>query len=256
MKNTALNLAFLLLSFQAFSWGQTGHRVVGQVAENHLSKKAKKNIDKVLKGESLAMVSNWMDFIKSDSAYDYMKPWHYATIRYDEDYLEAGAPKQGDVIWAINEVSEMLKNNTFTDEIPDEVTALKILVHLVGDIHQPLHVGNGDDLGGNKINIQYFYKKSNLHSVWDTKMIDGQNLSYSEYTNWIDTSSTAQIERWQDQSVYQWALESQSFHPGLYDFPKNGKLSYRYNFDHIDTVNLRLLQGGIRLAGVLNEIYG
>ena len=122
-------------------WGQKGHRIVGLIAENHLTAKAKKNISKILQGYSLADVSNFMDEIKSDDRYRHMNPWHYCTIPDDKTYEEVGAPEEGDAIQTIQRLILELKSKKFTDE--DEAFALKCLVHLIGDVHQPLHVGFG-----------------------------------------------------------------------------------------------------------------
>jgi hypothetical protein len=240
------------VSLNSFGWGQTGHRVVGQIAYNHLSKKVRKQINQILKGQSIAMVSNFMDEIKSEPSYDSLGPWHYCTIRDGESYAEA--PKEGDIIQAINTYVAMLKAGNLSKE--DEAFTLKCLIHLIGDIHQPLHVGNGTDKGGNDVKVTYFWESSNLHRVWDTGMIDGQNLSYTEYVEWIDIASDARISQWKSDDVMVWVNESISFRPQIYDLPESKKINYRYNYDNIATVNQRLLQAGIRLAGLLEEIYG
>jgi len=254
MKKSIALILLLAVSFQALPWGQTGHRVVGLIAEKHLTKKAKKNLEKVLQNETLAEISNYMDFIKSDHAYDHMSPWHYCTIPDDKTYAEAGTPEEGDVIMTLDRVIGELKSKQFTDE--DELFALKMLVHLVGDIHQPLHVGNGLDKGGNDIKLEYFWKSSNLHRVWDSGMIDGLQYSYTEYVEWVDHADQSDIEKWQSAKVLDWANESKSYRSQVYDLPESMKISYRYNFDQQELLNQRLLQAGIRLAGILNEIYG
>jgi hypothetical protein len=253
MKKIFFALA-ILMSFQALPWGQTGHRVVGLIAEKHLTKKAKKNLEKVLGNETLAEISNYMDFIKSDKAYNHMSPWHYCTIPQGQTYEEAGTPESGDVIMTIERIIVELKSKSFSDE--DELFALKILVHMVGDIHQPLHVGNGTDKGGNDVKVKYFNSKKSLHSVWDSGIIDKQQLSYTEYTNWIDHPNETEIADWQSKGVLDWAYESRSYHEQVYDLPENNNLWYPYNYKNIDLVNQRLLQAGVRLAGILNEIYG
>ncbi len=262
-KITPVILLFLLYSLNTQAtrkmidkkyWGQTGHRVVGLIAERHLSKKAKSNIDKVLAGESLAMVSNYMDFIKSDPNFKHMDPWHYCTIPEGQTYEEAGTPKEGDVIATIERLKSELKSKEFTDG--DEALALKMLAHLVGDIHQPLHVGNGNDRGGNDVKLKYFWESSNLHRVWDSDLIDSQQLSYTEFADWVDISDKVQTKTWQLHTTTDWAYESMKLRGKVYDLPEDLSLSYRYNFDNIDSVKLRLVQAGIRLAGILNEIYG
>lgn len=240
------------ISINAFGWGKTGHRVVGQIAENHLPKKIRKHIAEILNGESIAMVSNFMDEIKSEHKYDSLAPWHYCTIPDGETY--AGAPKQGDVIEAINTYIDLLKSHQLHGK--EEAFALKCLIHLVGDIHQPLHVGNGKDKGGNQVRVTYFWKSSNLHRVWDSGMIDGRQLSYTEYANWIDHLSKNEALHLQQSKVLDWAQESKDLRGEVYDLPDKKKINYRYDYDHIATVNQQLLKAGIRLAMVLEEIYG
>lgn len=245
---------FLILPQKSYCWGQTGHRVVGQIAYNHLTKKARKNIQKVLGNESLAMASFWMDNIKSDDNYDFQYYWHFATIPDSLTYEQAGTPEEGDVIQMLELFIGELKTKKFTYE--GELHALRCLVHLIGDIHQPLHVGNGKDKGGNDIKLKYMYQNSNLHRVWDSGMIDEQQLSYTEYATAIDFPSEAQIASWQNSTVIDWANESKYYREQVYNLPEDKFLTYKYTFDNIDTLNLRLLQAGIRLAGILNEIYG
>ena len=146
-----------------------------------------------------------------------------------------------------------LKSDTLT--LDEQQHALKSLLHLVGDIHQPLHVGNGNDKGGNDVKIKYFWKDSNLHRIWDSGMIDGQNLSYSEWVLRINHTDKEQITRLQGASINDWAMESMAMRPSVYDIGDKKNLTYRYDYDHIAQVDQRLLQAGIRLAGVLNDIY-
>lgn len=254
MRTFLVILFALTISYESSGWGQTGHRVVGLIAEYHLSKKAKKNIRNILNGQSIAMVSNFMDEIKSDDKYDHLYPWHYCTIPDGKTYEEAGTPEEGDIIYAIELFMDELKSKDFSFE--DEAFALKCLIHLVADIHQPLHVGNGNDQGGNQVEVEYFWRKSNLHRVWDTGIIDGQNLSYTEYTEWINHPEDQEIENWSQTGIMDWAYESVSYREQVYDLTDDHKLSYEYNYKNIDLVNLRLLQAGIRLAKVLNDIYG
>ena len=250
---TVFSILFIaLITVESFGWGQTGHRVTGQIAQNHLSKKALKRIENILDGYSIAMVSNFMDEIKSDPQYDSLRPWHYCTIPDDGKY--AGPPEEGDVIMAIKEHIRLLKEGGLSKA--REAFVLKCLIHLIGDIHQPLHVGNGKDRGGNDVKVTYFWKTSNLHSVWDSGIIDRQKLSYTEYAAWIDKATKEQISDWQKDDIMTWARESMSFRPMIYDLPDSKKINYRYNYKNLPIVNQRLLQAGIRLAGVLEDIYG
>ncbi|SNS46536.1 S1/P1 Nuclease [Ekhidna lutea] len=255
MKRFVLPLITLLIVSQSFAWGPTGHRIVGLIAERHLTNKARKNIEKALGFETLAEVSYYMDFIKSDDKYDYMYDWHFATIPTGKTYEEAGTPEEGDVIVALQRLISELETKEFTDG--DEAFALKCLVHLIGDIHQPLHVGNGEDRGANDVKLDFFWKSSNLHRVWDSQMIEEQKFSYTEYAEWIDHPTAKQLEDWSSLNVLDWAYESVKYREQCYNtVPEDKKLSYDYVYENLDLLNQRLLQAGIRLANVLNEIYG
>ncbi len=237
-----------------FAWGNTGHRVVGQIAYEHLTLKARKNIQAILGDEHLGMVGNYMDFVRSNPAMDYMVPWHYCTVPEGKTYDEVGAPQEGDAVVAIERIIKELTSKNFTYE--SEIENLKYLVHLVADIHQPLHVGNGLDKGGNAVKVNFMWEDMNLHRLWDSGLIDFQQLSYTEYVNWINHPNIVEIEQWQKDDIMTWVKEAYDLRSQVYDIPENGKISYKYNYDNIAIVNDRLLKAGVRLAGILNKIYG
>ncbi|MGB3467982.1 MAG: S1/P1 nuclease [Cyclobacteriaceae bacterium] len=254
MKKFFAAIILVAVCSNAYSWGKNGHRIVGAIAESYLTPKAKKKIQELLGNEQLAMVGNHMDFIRSDNQYRHMSPWHYCTIPDDKTYQEVGTPEKGDIIVTINRLMIELGNKKFTDK--DEVFALKMLVHLIGDIHQPLHVGNGEDKGGNDVKVEFFWEQSNLHRVWDEGIIEEQKLSYTEYVKWINHTTEDQLTNWQSAGVMDWVAESKSYRSQVYNLPESKKINYRYVYDNIELLNLRLLQAGVRLAGVLNELYG
>jgi hypothetical protein len=134
---------------------------------------------------------------------------------------------------------------------------LRMLIHIAGDLHQPMHVGHTEDQGGNAIKVDWFGKPANLHSVWDEHLIEYQQLSYTEYAKAINHTTLAQRTGWQKATLADWITESYVIADGLYKEidQSGGKLSYRYNFDHIKTLDERLLQGGVRLAGILNQVF-
>ena len=242
-------------TLQSFGWGQNGHRVVGQLAEWHLSKKARKNIEAILGHESLPMVANWMDEIRSDRKYNYTAPWHYLTVEDGKGYDPAIQEKGGNAYEKALEIIAALKSGSL--EEAQEIEYLKMLVHLVGDLHQPLHVGRGDDKGGNDIDVFYFNQKTNLHSVWDTKMIEGKNLSFTELARHLNERADKDtIAKLQSADLAEWLQEAQSFRPMVYDIPENKRLFYDYGYKYFYVVEDRLFAAGIRLAGILNDIYG
>jgi hypothetical protein len=250
---TFIAAGMILHASLSFAWGPTGHRVTGWVAEQHISKKVKKELARILGQQSLAMASTWMDEIRSDSTYDYTSDWHWVTIPEGQTYQQAEKNKNGDIIETIERLVAALKSKSLPPK--QEAEYLKMLIHLIGDIHQPLHVGSGNDRGGNDIKVTWFRAESNLHRVWDSDMIDDTRLSYTELAESLEKPDASTISSWQKSDVYRWASESIGYRNQVYRYG-NGRLGYRYAYENFHIVRLRLLQAGIRIAGVLNEIYG
>ncbi|MDZ7614879.1 MAG: S1/P1 nuclease [Flavobacteriaceae bacterium] len=159
-------------------WGATGHRVIGEIAEVHLTKKAKKKVTELLRGHGLAFVSTYGDDIKSDKRYDKYDTWHYVNYPFDKSYQESDKNPKGDIIMGIDTCIKKLKKKDTSPE--DQEFYLKFLIHLIGDLHQPLHVAQADDKGGNDLQVRWFNDGSNLHRVWDSNMIDSYKMSYTE----------------------------------------------------------------------------
>lgn len=244
--------------FRAAAWGVLGHRIVGQIAEDHLTAKAKKGVASVLGYESLAISANWADFIKSDSSYNYMSSWHYVNLAagLDQnqvfDYLET--EKAPNVYNGIPEMIKVLKNKAST--FSQKQLAMRMLVHLVGDLHQPMHTARLEDRGGNDVHETWFGQKTNLHRIWDSDLLDFQQLSYTEYAAAIDHASAIQIYNWQHTTLKQDAYESYLLCNQIYaKTPPESRLSYQYNFEFVAPLNQQLLKAGIRLAKILNDIY-
>jgi hypothetical protein len=259
-KRISLALIVFLLSLSLWAaggippWSKTGHRVVGEVAQKHLTRKAWKAISDLLDGETLAEVSNYGDAIKSDRAYSRFSPWHYVNFPADKAYTEVTPSPEGDVVQGIEKCIAILKDPQASRQ--EQVFHLKMLVHFIGDLHQPMHVGRAEDRGGNDIQLQWFGKGSNLHRVWDSNMIDDYGMSYTELARTLPRWSREKIQRIQQGSVYEWVEEIQEITNRVYASVEVGeKLSYRYSYVWWDTVEEQLLTGGVRLAAVLNEIY-
>ena len=254
-----LTLFFFSLSSNAW-WGPTGHRIVGEIADIYLSKKAKATISEILGNESIAITSNWADFIKSDSTYNYLSTWHYINFKQGLSQTEFNTRLLNDTAtnaWTkMNFLIAELKNKQLPAD--KKLLYLRMLIHICGDIHQPLHVGQLEDRGGNNIRLQWFGENTNLHSLWDEKLIESQKLSYTEYVKSINHTTKTLRNQWQQQPMNEWFYESYTLAGKLYASVSGPepKLGYRYNFDHVDMLNNQLLKGGIRLAGLLNEIFG
>jgi hypothetical protein len=151
-------------------------------------------------------------------------------------------------------LSAELKNKNL--EQKKKVMYLRLLIHFVGDIHQPMHTGRFEDLGGNKIQLTWFGQNTNLHRVWDSDLIDSQQLSYTEYSRSINFIDKNQLHSLQSQDAAQWVKDSYRISEKLYAKVNIGdKLGYRYIYDNIEIANQQLLKGGIHLAALLNNIF-
>ena len=259
MKNTVIfTILFLFFAVNlnaANDWGKTGHRVVGEVAEKYLDRRAKKAVSELLDGHSLAFVANYGDDIKSDRKYDSYGPWHYVNFPFGERYETSTKSEKGDIIQGINTSLSVLKNKNSSKE--DKVFYLKMLIHFIGDLHQPLHVGMEDDKGGNDFQVRWFKDGTNLHRLWDSQMIDFYQMSYTEMAANTDVLSEAEVAALQEGTPTDWMYESRALCEDIYKNTEIGeKLGYAYMYRYMDPLRSQLQKGGIRLAQLLNEIFG
>jgi hypothetical protein len=258
IKKTGLLALFLYLPFCSMAWGILGHRIVGQIADSYLTKNAKKEIYKILGNESVAMASNWPDFIKSDRAYSYLSSWHYINLKAGLSATELKAYLATDTVTdaytKINWLAAELRNKELEQD--KKVMYLRLLIHIVGDVHQPLHTGRYEDLGGNTIKVTWFRDSFNLHQVWDSKLVDHQQLSYTEYAASINHTTKEQRKQWGAEPVSEWIWQSYQLAEKIYaDIKPNARLGYDYDFKYNSIVNQQLLKGGVHLAALLNDIF-
>ena len=248
----------LFLFQPAFSWGVIGHRTSAEIAQQHLTKKAKKELRKLIGKGTLALWSNWPDFIKSDSTWNHASPWHYVDLpghMEKEKFIEDLKKLPGKNLYTqIPAMIAEIKDNSLS--IEQRRTALYFLIHLVGDLHQPLHVGRDEDAGGNKIVVYWFDKKTNLHSLWDSMLIEFQQYSYTEYAKVLDIADPEKVKAWQSGSLEDWFYDSHVLSDVIYDAsPAESKLGYKYNFQFQKMLDEQLLKGGVRLAALLNQAF-
>lgn len=266
----------LMSSSAVFAWGATGHRVVGEIATRFLDISVLVKANKLLAGQSLARVSTWPDEIKSDpTSYQQTYNWHYTTWEADaqehNESDETGA--SGLLLSSITEQLAVLSDVAASDE--KKAYALKFVVHLIGDVHMPLHVGDGTDQGGNLCMVTYMKKTYTLHSLWDEGMIDFTNLSFTELARFVSEGKTvADIRAIRKGTIIDWAFESKNIAATIYPpevIPSASaaagrtyckkevlpaempKLSFEYAYKYYPVVEKRLYEAGVRLAFVLNE---
>lgn len=253
----ALSLIVLLLyTPAALGWGQIGHRVTGEIAAHYLSPAARVAVTEILGSETLARASTWPDYMRADPSTFWQEtanPWHYVTIPPGKTYEDVGAPPEGDAFTALQRFSETLRDPDATGE--DKALALRFIVHIVADLHQPLHVGTGADRGGNDFDVVFFGQPTNLHSVWDAKLIDRMQLSYTELASWLLADiDGSDFTAWNDPDPHTWMAESTKLRDRIY--PEERELRWDYGFQWRDAVYRRLSQAGVRIAVYLNELFG
>lgn len=240
----------------ALAWGQTGHRVTGAVAERYLSGVARARVQLLLGTESLAEAATWPDDMRSDPAQFWQRtagPYHYVTVPQGRTYAEAGAPPEGDGVTALARFAQVLRDPDATLE--DKRLALRFSIHIIGDLHQPLHAGRPGDRGGNNVRVTLFGQQTNLHSVWDSGLIDSRQLSHSELAEWLARAITPEeVIAWSVISPETWIAESVALREQLY--PASNQLSYAYAYQYGDAIDDRLSRGGVRIAAYLNELFG
>jgi hypothetical protein len=231
-------------------WGRVGHQVIGEIATQNLSPNALSEIYKILDGQSLALVSTWADEMRSNPEFRKYNSWHYVNMPLDKEYHEIIKNPKGDIIKAINKCIEVLKKEKSSKEMKSFY--LKYLVHLVGDIHQPLHVGRFEDRGGNDIKIDFLGKVSNLHRVWDTQIIEYYTLDYKSLSNELLNKQKTQVSL----SPKDWSFESQQQVKKIYSqilLKKN--INSEYIEKNFSLIKSQLHKGGLTLAAVLNDIF-
>lgn len=247
-----------ILSLLLISWGVIGHRTIGKIAQNHLSAKAKLEVNKLLGTEILPLVSTFADELRPYKQFDYTNKWHYVNLSDGLNYKQVVINLKTDTVPNVyNAVLNQIKilKNPNQSKL-NKKFALKFLVHLVGDMHQPMHVSRAIDKGGNDIEVKFLNKKNNLHSLWDTGLVEYYGFSYTEMAYQFDNATAKDIEKWQKDSIETWVYESYKISEQLYaEAERNNDLDYDYFPSHSQIVKKRLLQGGIRLAGLLNSIY-
>lgn len=245
-------VVLLVLPAAARAWGNTGHRVVGRIAEDHLSPEAARGVDDLLGEETLAQASTWADYVRSEPEWRKADDWHWVTLPGDVSYEESEKNPNGDLIEALRRFEATLADESRPDE--ERRHALRFLVHMTGDLHQPLHVGTGEDRGGNDEIVLWFDEAANLHAVWDTEILKSEGLSFSELADFLEPPTPEQLADWQRGTYLDWAEESRALRPLVYDLG-NQRLSWQYRHRALPVVHQRLLQAGVRLAWVLNRVF-
>jgi hypothetical protein len=274
----ALGAIFAASSTTITAWGGPGHRLVGLIAAKRLTPLARQNVVWLLETQTLADVSSWADRqVDANAQTGY---WHYLNIPpdatgYDRD---RDCPRQPGVAagsradrWRDCAVDRILYYEERVADASldraDRATALKFLVHFVGDLHQPFHT-LGVGRGGNDVPVGAFGVTNcgvdparpvpcNLHSIWDSRLIARRNLDEAQYVAVLEQQIAE--HHWESETrpagtPAQWADESFRLAKAALVEP-NSNIDEAYYRAQIPIVDRRLAFAGLRLAVVLNDIF-
>lgn len=251
--------AFVLcLARVSAGWSEVGHKVTGLIAAEYLTPTAAAAAHDLLDGQSLADVSTWADKIKGDRTYRWANVLHYANVDPNADGFEyeRDCPGRKCVVAAIVDYAEIVRDRSAPREKRAE--ALRFLIHFVGDVHQPLHMGNAHDKGGNDIAVSFFRNRTNLHRLWDSGIIrraKHQPQPYAEKL--LATITPEKITQWSTLDPVVWGNESLHLARDVaYKVPPDGELADEYFNKAIAVTDLQLARGGVRLAAMLNDVLG
>ena len=244
-------------SLFANDWGKTGHRIVGEIAERQLSDDVKDIVYDILDGESLAVVSTWADEMRSNPNWRPYDKWHYVNLPLDLEYPDVDVPEEN-VVTIIERCVAILKSPSSDKEM--KKFYLKYLVHLVGDLHQPMHTGRYEDYGGSKIYLTFKGRKgsdnkTNLHVLWDSNLIDDFKMSYTEWSNHLENKYRKEVVK--QSNTLEWTFESHWWARDIYkNTPDGSYLSYDYVYKYQPVLEKRLYYAGVRLGNLIQDIFG
>jgi hypothetical protein len=259
-----------LLPVALLAWGPKGHRVVGALAQSLLSDTAKTGLQSVIGTSTLSSVANWADQVRT--ARDETYNWHFVDIpknvaSFSESrdcflptntHAGAATDHHNCVVDRITLFKQILADTT--QSTPDRLEALKFIVHFVGDVHQPFHAV-GDARGGNSIHITLFgstdcfgHKPCNLHGAWDSGIIDHTGMNQAAYVLHLqDLITSAHLAA--SGNPEDWANESHAAGQAAW-LDDGGVIDDTYYNTQIQVVDTRLALAGLRLAALLEDVFG
>ena len=245
-----LTCSSIFMYSQALAWGSKGHQMVAQIAKAYLNPGVNVKLERYL-GEDIVKAATWMDEIRSDHTMNRLKPCHYINIPKGQDYLPNA---KSNIVNELDRIQEDLRSIAALD--PDKRTIdLKELIHLIGDIGQPLHCGYGEDHGGNEIKVTYRDKEITLHKLWDSALLHDHETEISSLIKKLQTTLSEDQKNtiWQSK-ILTWVHASRSYLPQVYNF-KEGNIDEAYVQKADEIIAEELFVSGLRLAGILNAAF-
>jgi len=253
LRSSALALIGLMPLHHAGRWFDLGHRMVATIAAQRLTPHTTEAVRDILDGQSLADASVWADNIRQ-YRHD-ADPLHYVNIPLTATAYDSArdCPSGRCIIAAIASDRRVLANPSASPL--DRAEALRFLIHFMGDLHQPLHVTDDGDRGGNQRTVYLEGDSTNLHKVWDGEILEHEGVTAASYLDQLrremDTMDLVALERG---TVADWAMEGHRIAADrAYRLPRGGRLGQSYIEANRPIIDHALIAAGVRLAKVLNE---
>ncbi len=246
-------LLLLIFSFcnkKSYAWGKTGHELVAEIAFHFLDDSTKALVKGYLGNLSIEEAANWMDDSRSNSYYEYMRTWHYLDIDKGSQYTPSS---ERNILTVLHSAIVELRQYK-TIKRKDVKRDLLLIFHLIGDLHQPLHTGYSIDKGGNTIQINSQYVSGNLHSVWDTQIIEYKNIKLDTCLEFYKTLDSPAVAGSAKINELNWMYESRSYLDTVYSFHDNF-LDNNYIDNNTVVIKRQLVMAGLRLAAVLRDAF-
>lgn len=243
----------LMISNKTFAWGRTGHGLVAEIAFHFLDDSTQKIVKDYLGNLTIEEAASWMDDERGNSYYNYMRTWHYIDIDKGQEYDPAA--KERNILSVLHSAIVELRDYKKTGLSKKEIKyRLLLIFHLVGDLHQPLHTGYTIDKGGNTIMITSPFVSGNLHSVWDTQILEYKGVNLDTCLSYYKKMSDVNLAEIKKIQEMKWMYQSRSYLDSVYSF-ENNYLDKRYIDSNIEIIKKQLVYGGVRLASVLEDIF-
>ena len=261
-----------LASPVVLAWSTLGHRLVGEIAQRHLQPATAHEVGRLLAGEpvpTLAGVSDWADTLRDEDPERFARTarWHYVNLDSTTCTYDAARDCSGGqcVVGAIQGEQAILADRG--KPLSQRRDALKFLVHLVADVHQPLHAGGRDDKGGNRYQVSLrtdlpppFFARdryaggimgTNLHAVWDYYILATPRLETRPYADRIDATRYASLPA---SGPIRWAEESCRLAQSVY--PQGHRMDRNYLDAERPLAERRIHAAAVRLAQLLDATLG
>lgn len=235
---------------KSFAWGKTGHMLTGSIAWHYLDDSTRKITMDYLDDLSFEEAANWMDDVRSNSYFEFQKTWHYVDFEKGTQYKPS---TERDLLTVLHSSIAQLKQYK-TIKKKDVRRALLLIFHLVGDLHQPLHCGYASDRGGNDVTVTSDLVSGNLHSIWDTQILEYKKINLDSCVAVFGTLDSNDLNRINKIKELDWIYESRSYLDTVYSF-KNSFLDAQYVDSNAKIIEKQLLIAGLRIAAILRSVF-